>query len=250
MSNWFVTSPRDKGAIKLRLYAIPFAGRGASLFHAWRASLPDWIELVAIQLPGREARIAEPALTRIPEIVTVLKNEIIASTTGPYAFFGYSMGALIGFETACALLSEGYRPPVALILGAHQPPHYRTTPVRFQAMSDAEFIAEMQRLYDGIPQEILRNKDLMQLLLPTLRRDIEALEFFQYAPNGPLDLPFYIYGGNKDPHASPQRLTRWRDLTNATTQFRWFEGSHFFLQEDPQAVVKAVVEDLSLHVTL
>ncbi|WP_435141584.1 thioesterase II family protein [Pseudopelagicola sp. nBUS_19] len=250
MSTWFVTSPRDKAAVKLRLFAIPFAGRGASLFHTWRAILPDWIELAAIQLPGREARMGEAALTRIPEIVTALKNEIVASNTGPYAFFGYSMGALIGFETARALLSEGYRKPVALILGAHQPPHYRMTPVRFHAMSDAEFIAEMQQLYDGIPQEVLRNKDLMKLLLPTLRRDIEALEFFQYAPNGPLDLPFYVYGGKKDPHASPTRLWHWRDLTNAPTQFRWFEGSHFFVQEDPQAVVKAVVEDLSLHVTL
>ncbi|HAB39451.1 MAG TPA: thioesterase [Rhodobacteraceae bacterium] len=249
MSNWFVTSPRDKAAVKLRLYAIPFAGRGASLFHTWRAILPDWIELVAIQLPGREARMGEPALTRIPEIVTALKNEIVASNTQPYAFFGYSMGALIGFETARALLSEEYSKPLALILGAHQPPHYRAAPVRFHAMSDAEFIAEMQRLYDGIPQEVLKNKNLMQLLLPTLRRDIEALEFFKYTPNVPLDLPFYIYGGKKDPHANPPRLEHWRDLTNAPTQFRWFEGSHFFMQEDPRAVVKAIVEDLSLHVT-
>jgi hypothetical protein len=54
MSRWFITAPIRAAlpARRLRLFAFPHAGRGASLFFPWRAGLPSWIELIAVQLPG------------------------------------------------------------------------------------------------------------------------------------------------------------------------------------------------------
>lgn len=249
-SNWLIRGRGDTRGAKLRLYAVPFAGRGASLFHSWRAMLPEWIDLVAVQLPGREARLREPALSSVADIVDALQAEIVATNDRPFAFFGYSMGALISFETTRALLAAGTTGPEALILAGHQPPHVKTTSVPFHAMTDAEFVDAMQRLYDGIPQEVLSNPDLMRLLLPTLRRDIEALEFFQFKPGPRLNIPFHVYGGTLDPQANRSRLERWQDLTNGPTAFRWFDGGHFFVLDQSRAVVDAVVADLSTHVAV
>ncbi|MEV4443203.1 thioesterase domain-containing protein, partial [Streptomyces sp. NPDC049577] len=42
-----VESPR------LRLICLPFAGGTAGAFHGWARALPDDVELVAVQYPGR-----------------------------------------------------------------------------------------------------------------------------------------------------------------------------------------------------
>ena len=93
--SWFVTAPIRAAlpARRLRLFAFPHAGRGASLFYPWRAEVPSWIELIAVQLPGREGRIDEPALARLDQMVAALLPEIATLPDQPYAFFGHSMGA-------------------------------------------------------------------------------------------------------------------------------------------------------------
>src|SRR5262245_3757998 len=105
MSRSFVFAPMraPHPAQRLRLFAFPCAGRGASLFFPWRAALPAWIELVSVQLPGREGRIGEPAFQRLNAAVAALLLEIVPLLEGPYAFFGHSMGALLCFELARAL---------------------------------------------------------------------------------------------------------------------------------------------------
>ena len=61
MSPWFLVSAPRAG-VELRLFTVPHAGCGASHFMPWRALLPQPIELNAVQLPGRERRLAEAPL--------------------------------------------------------------------------------------------------------------------------------------------------------------------------------------------
>src|SRR4051812_10692399 len=54
---------------RARLFCFPFAGGGASAFRTWVKPLADQhIDVVPVQLPGREARLIEPALTRIDAV--------------------------------------------------------------------------------------------------------------------------------------------------------------------------------------
>jgi medium-chain acyl-[acyl-carrier-protein] hydrolase len=43
----------------VRLVCFPYAGAGASAFRLWPAGLPETIEVLAAQLPGREGRLRE-----------------------------------------------------------------------------------------------------------------------------------------------------------------------------------------------
>ncbi|WP_043225454.1 thioesterase II family protein, partial [Burkholderia glumae] len=42
---------------RVRLVCFHYAGSGASMFAPWAAALPDAVELLAVQLPGRENRL-------------------------------------------------------------------------------------------------------------------------------------------------------------------------------------------------
>jgi medium-chain acyl-[acyl-carrier-protein] hydrolase len=232
VSSWFITAPRraPNAVQRLRLFAFSYAGRGASLFFPWRAALPDWIELMAVQLPGREGRIAEPAFARLDLSVAALLPEILPLLDRPFAFFGHSMGALLCYELARALRRQGAPMPLALALSGRRAPTVPNPDPPLHVLTDAAFVETMRSRYDGIPQIVLEQPDLMRLLLPTLRRDIEAIETHVYHPEPPLELPFLLYGGADDRQAPHDSLAAWRALTAAEAPMRQFPGGHFYLQ--------------------
>jgi medium-chain acyl-[acyl-carrier-protein] hydrolase len=87
----------------------------------------------------------------------------------PFAFFGHSMGALVGFELARQLRRQCDLQPVHLFVsGCFAPDIPDPNPIH--NLPEAELLAELRRL-NGVPQEALENTELMRLLLPTLRAD-------------------------------------------------------------------------------
>ncbi len=206
--------------------------------------LPDWMEMVAVQLPNREGRLHESGSTRLNPIITALAAEIQPRLDRPYVLFGHSMGALICYELARMLRDRGAPGPLALILSGRQAPGVHHSEPPLHHLSDGEFVAAMQARFDAIPQVVLAQPELLRLLLPTLRRDIEAIETYQFQPGPPLVIPFFLYGGRADRQVTPASLEGWRDLTTGSTSLRLFPGGHFYLQEDRAPVIAALAEDL------
>ena len=58
---WIVTCRRGDG---LRLICFPYAGGGPSLFRGWPLELSQQVEVCAVQLPGREARMLKGMAVR------------------------------------------------------------------------------------------------------------------------------------------------------------------------------------------
>src|ERR1700734_2474342 len=99
-------SEKDLAEPGVRLFCLPHAGSGAAGFYRWkRAGLFEiaGIAVCPVMLPGREARLAEPAMLSVGEIVSGLLEELQGEMAQPYAIFGHSMSALIAFEWARAL---------------------------------------------------------------------------------------------------------------------------------------------------
>lgn len=53
---------------KIRIFCFPYAGGGASAYRNWGTYLPDYVGVYPIQIPGRENRITEKALTDMCEL--------------------------------------------------------------------------------------------------------------------------------------------------------------------------------------
>lgn len=54
---------------KIRIFCFPYAGGGASAYRNWGTYLPDYVGVYPIQIPGRENRITEKALTDMCELM-------------------------------------------------------------------------------------------------------------------------------------------------------------------------------------
>ena len=115
-SSWIVSScPRDKP--RARLICFPHGGGGTQAFRAWPDCLPEWLEVLAINPPGRGARLREPAIDDMARMVAEITAALTPALDLPFLLFGHSVGALIAFEVARALEAQGLQPLHVLLSG-------------------------------------------------------------------------------------------------------------------------------------
>lgn len=240
-SSW-VSCPQRRPDAVVRLICIPHAGGGAASFHPLAALLPPTIEVLSIQLPGRETRLAERPHTRMRPLIEELADAVMGITTRQYAFFGHSMGALISFELSRELRRRGCNLPRLLVASGRRAPTVPHTEPPLHPLPDDAFVGELVRRYDAIPQVILQEPELMALFIPVLKADFAVFETHQHAGEPPLACAAALYGGRDDPQT--EQMDGWTDLFTGPVRRRLFDGGHFYLGNQRQALASALAEDV------
>lgn len=235
---WFPSIEESAGA-RMRLFSFPYAGGGASVFRDWTKHLPSGIAVCPVRLPGRETRLGEPPFDRMEDLLKALGEAIDPCLDQPFAYFGHSLGAVIAFELARSLRVE----PLCLLVSGARAPQLRRDHVPPPPPADEELIAELRRL-DGIPKELLENRELMQLALLALRADTALYRNYVYQEAPPLHCPILAYGGLDDPRIAREDLEAWAEQTTQSFQLEMFAGGHFFLETHQAEFLKALARHL------
>ncbi|WP_371579889.1 thioesterase II family protein [Streptomyces sp. NBC_01314] len=236
---WRARRPRAR----LRLICFPHAGAGAGAYGEWARLLPSEIELAAVQLPGRQNRIAEDPVTEVGPLVKVLTQALRPVLDGDFAFFGHSGGAALAYEVAKALREKGGPRPSQLFLSAQPAPGTVGRVPVMHTLSDEELGAEVVRL-GGIEPEIAEDEEVMEGLLPTLRADFSLWERHQVRPGAALDTPITVLSGDADPRAPKDTLYGWAAHTTGAFRTRFYPGGHFYFLDDPTELVAYIGQAL------
>ncbi|APR81384.1 Thioesterase [Minicystis rosea] len=164
----------------------------------------------------------------------------------PFAFFGHSLGAFVAFETARALRQKGAPLPQHLLLGGCPAPQTHVVEQPIHALDDKGLVEALRR-YQGTPDEVMKNEELMKLVLPLLRADFTLYETYAPPVEPPLDVPLTVLGGLDDDHATREELDGWRMHTTKAFLLRMFPGGHFFVHTARSQVLGTVLQDLAPH---
>lgn len=229
-NNAWVTIHRKNPQARMRLFIFPYAGGAASAFRTWPDHLSPDLEVCPVQLPGREKRIREPLFSNLLGLVKTLVPVLRPSMDIPFAFFGHSMGALIGFELARELRRQGLAGPAYLFVSGRGAPQIPDPEPPLHQLPDGEFIDGLRR-YNGTPDAVLQHKELMEILLPILRADFTMSETYTYIPEPPLDCPIMAFGGLEEKLLQRDHVTAWEHQTTRTFHLHMFPGSHFFIHD-------------------
>ncbi|MGH3925485.1 MAG: thioesterase II family protein, partial [Pseudonocardiaceae bacterium] len=227
-----------------RLVCFPHAGGTASAFNAWGALFPREVEVLAVQLPGREGRYREPVPTDLDALIAELTAAVAAQGGVPTVFFGHSWGAILAFEVSLRLLHTTSWSVDHLVVAGSVAPHVPMRMARLSHLPRAEFLTGITRL-GGIPPVILAHEECLDLVIPALRADLRLAESYAPRPRRQLPCPITVFAGTGDPLTPVPALDAWGEYTSAGFRRVMFEGDHFFVQSAHRQVAAAVAAIMS-----
>ncbi|KIN31510.1 Long-chain-fatty-acid--CoA ligase [Bacillus subtilis] len=231
-----------KGA-KFRIVCFPYAGASTYLYQKWVDKLAPDIEVVNINLPGRDTKINELPYDSAYTVANRLASEIEQISDKPLFFMGQSGGAILAFETSRLLLKRGVKIERLFALASRAPHDQLSEPQRYH-LPEEEFLERVNE-FGGLSESLLNNKELLSLMLPTMRADEKLAETYFYSGTlGRFPFPISIYGGKKD-RIKTEVLNKWKELSMKECKLEWFDGGHFFLQENEDQVLLSIIESIA-----
>jgi surfactin synthase thioesterase subunit len=239
---WFLSGP-VQGQIELKIFCFPYAGGTALVFKKWRDFLPENVQVVPVELPGRGARLQEPPFLSLPVLVEELAGVIWPLLDKPFIFYGHSMGAIIAFELARSLRRRHGLEPLALFVGGCRAPQTPNSEPATYNLPNNEFIKELIRL-DGTPIEVIEHAELMDMMVPLLRADFRLTQTYEYTDDTPLRCPITAYGGLRDYHVARDMLSSWREQTRSKFALHMLPGDHFFLRSSQSQLLGLLAREL------
>lgn len=240
----WILRPDVRPDAPLRLICVPYAGGGPAAFHSWAAELQGGAELWLLRLPGREARLQEPLMYSVDEIVRDAAAALAGQLSEPFAVFGYSVGAWIAFELVRELRSRYGLRAAHLGVAARPAPQ---TPLHHPVMHtlpDDLFLEVLDRRFQAIPPVIRDMPEMRELYLPMLRADTTVLETYRFRPGPLLDCAISAFGGTGDTDCSRQDLRAWREQTTSDFRLCMLPGGHFFLHTQRAPLLDALSTDI------
>ena len=222
-----------------RLVCLPHAGGSAPFFLPVALALSPDVDVVAIQYPGRQERRAERPMTSVAALADRIHDILVRQPPLPVAFFGHSLGAIIGFETIRRLEAGGGQADHLFASGRRAPSAHRDENVHLR--NDDGILAEVRRL-NGTASSLLGDEELMRAALPSLRADYQAAETYRCAPEVTVGCPVTVLTGDADPMTTLSEARAWERHTTGPCEIRTFPGEHFFITAHA-AGITSILED-------
>jgi surfactin synthase thioesterase subunit len=239
------------GCDGVRLYCLPHAGGSASAYRSWFGRLGP-VSVRPVQPPGRETRLRDTPYDRMDRLVPDLADAVLADTspaggTRPYAVYGHSLGALVGFELVREIRRRGGPMPLHLFVSgcaAPDAPDDGEPPVA--GMTQDQVVALLRRI-GGTPEWMLTDPTVLRMILPPFIADFSVRDSYAYRPQPPLNVPITALAATDDPRAGTADVAGWRDQTTGRFTAHTLTGGHFAVLE--QAAVTHRYIDRALRGT-
>ncbi|MFZ4297807.1 thioesterase II family protein [Streptomyces cinereoruber] len=215
------------GPHPLTLVCFPHAGGGMGRYRSWRDDLPDGVELVLPDLPGREGRLFDEPFPDVAavsaHVLRTLGAELPAG--GRVAFAGLSYGALVAYDVAARLEAAGKRVE-AVFAASQRAPATPLPPIGWRAMADAELLTELAEI-GGMSPDLEVEEEFLELFLPAIRAELHASEsYLRPSSYARLRCPVFLYHGTEDAAIPAGSTLAWRDETDRLRS-RSLPAAHF-----------------------
>lgn len=234
---WLVPSPSALGT-RAGLVCFPYAGGGASVFHGWQQLLPE-LDVYAVRLPGRESRLSETPWTSLRALAHAVGESMEPLVGRPLSLFGHSMGGWLAFEVARWLEQErGVRLRLLVVSACLAPRVARRSALHLLPDTD---LVESMRARHGTPDGALDHPELVRLMLPTVRADLQAVETHSFVGGTPLGCALIALYGTRDVAYPLEAVRPWTEVTAAPkSAVASVAGGHFFVNDERNAVARLI----------
>lgn len=229
--------------VRCRLVCFPHAGGTASFYSPLARALPDSVEALGVQYPGRKERYAENCVDNLDELADEIFGNLRDMGDIPLVLFGHSMGAIVAYEVARRLERSDSGPPVGLIVSGRRAPSISRDET-MHLLDEAGLVAAILKL-GGTEPLILADRSMRRLVLPAIRADYTAIETYRHLLEPMLTCPISVFTGESDPRVALAEAHAWQEHTTGPFSLRSFPGGHFYLNEQRASVITALVREIA-----
>lgn len=240
----YIAHKSDEDA-RPQLFCFPPSGAGASYYSAWhRAARQQQYDVVPVQLPGRESRLAEPP-ARSMDVVVDDVLRLVGAQVRPFVLFGHSMGGAVAFETAAAMPSDLTALCRGVVISGCSAPGLGLLKGTKSQASDPDLVATLRRL-GGTPESLLANASFMAMFTKILRADFEVCESVDVAPDRVIQHALVAIGAQDDADVPEAHLRAWSRYTTGPFSMHMVpDGGHHFVRVDAhRAMIFGLVASL------
>lgn len=246
IQGWYLEYKKNSSA-SVRLFCFHHSGGGASFYYPWINHLSPSIEMIAVQLPGRENRFTEPLNNSVKDIVAQLSARFDVYTDKPFFVFGHSLGALMSWEFTKSIHQLYSIHPCHMIISATKAPHLPFRMNNLNRFNDNNDLKEQLKIYNGIDERLLNNEELLDLFLPIVRSDFSIYESYSYSESKPLPCDILALSGIDDKTVTPEEIFAWDKYTEGKFELLSFPGGHFFLRDNQKRILEIINQVGSKH---
>lgn len=226
----------------VRLICFPHAGGSASVFRGWAERLPDSVEVVAVQYPGRQDRIHEEPISDMGQLTERLVEALAPQFDRPVAFFGHSLGATVAFEVARELHPRFPTPLRRLVASARLPPG-KVGPSGYDFTRD-DHLRRYLRSLGGRGGMALHNGELWQVVVPPLRSDLLMSQRYAFRQGAPLTCPITVIVADGDTSCNADDVRGWARYSLGAFDEHVIPGDHYYVEDPPDELFGVLTDVL------
>ena len=228
----------QSSAQTIKVYCFPFAGGSSSAFADWARECPEWMGIVAVELPGRGSSAGDPLpashsddIALVSDLARQIRTDFQASNSAEsIAMVGLSMGVLLAIEIQQQLVDL---PIVHSFLAGR-------APVRGASQAAAATVLDKTSI-DGLnlaPPEVTQSEAWEAHFLPMLLADLAsdsraASRLAATEKSAVIRGDIDIFCGLSDPSFPAESADQWRELAESASNCfdsHYFFGGHEFLK--------------------
>ncbi|MFD8826105.1 thioesterase II family protein [Streptomyces sp. NPDC059605] len=226
----------DGGSAATTAVVFPQAGAGCLRLHSVTAALPTGLNLLGVQLPGREDRLEDPPANDLAEVV----DRVGAELRGParsrsLVLLGLSLGALIAYEVARKLELEGTAPRSLVVVAARSPEHWKSFPAADPPWEELT----------ALMHPAVRDSESARYAAATMRSDLRLMAGYR-VPSAPLTSTSLLsVSGRRDDVATTAQMLGWRDRSTDYQGHQVIDTDHHeFMDQD---VLTGLLSDIAFE---
>ncbi|MFI5823350.1 thioesterase II family protein [Streptomyces rishiriensis] len=242
VDRWFLGG-LDRAWGDTQLLCLPHSGGNGSSYRAWLAAAEPDVDVVPVQLPGRETRLAEPPFTDQPTLIAELTDVVRRAGFNRIALFGHSMGAVLAVNL-CRALERAGTPVAHVFVSGHGGPSQRPE-ASFPTDAPDETILDALGA-TGAPnyEALLQYPELRRMVLRVIRADL-GLVLTGFVAGPPVQAPITVLNGKDDPTPAGWDLDEWATMTHDTCTSHRLPGDHFYLVGQGEEVARIIRASLA-----
>jgi surfactin synthase thioesterase subunit len=223
------------------------------------------MEVIAVEPPGRLARIDQAPVKDVQVFAAEAAKAMMPLLDKPFALFGHCLGGLTMYETARELQRVAGKLPVHMFVSGSRSPDRTDREGPFERLLQDRLLRS--KLYDPFlpiheqPEEVfvevirmfridstdqmLKSPELRGLVLPVVRAEFEMASKYRYGREEPWNFPITCFKGEDDLYVTRADALSWGRFTTSNFQVYVRKGEHFLLVSDRDFILRTISRELA-----